>query len=330
MSKPMQLSTRRAHERRARRKRHLRGFAFGGTIFLIACFFLTQYAKAPLSSHEFSLPIAAASEPKPQYVATPQWSPEIIAGAVGAKDAGIIAKKNGEAKRPIASVAKLITALAVLEKHPLKDDQDLGPRITLTKADEASYNRYLAKNGAVVPAKAGTTIHLKHALQAMILPSANNIADTTALWAFGSMDNYHEYATKMLRRLGMNHTTVGGDASGFDPKTQSTATDLVRLGEASLKSPILATIAAQKEFNLPGVGVFPNYNRLVVEHNYTGLKPGNTDEAGGTMIFSLPINYKNKKVTLIGVVLGTKSGGTPYNSALQLSNSTQATLRLNR
>jgi D-alanyl-D-alanine carboxypeptidase (penicillin-binding protein 5/6) len=34
------------------------------------------------------------------------------------------------------------------------------------------------------------------ALQALLLPSANNIAETLARWAFGSIDAYNAYANQ--------------------------------------------------------------------------------------------------------------------------------------
>jgi D-alanyl-D-alanine carboxypeptidase (penicillin-binding protein 5/6) len=272
------------------------------------------------------LPKASAS-PKPTvFQASPEWPSDVIAGAIGVEGSGIIASYHADVKRPTASIAKIITAMAVLEKHPLKSATDLGPSIPLTATDEAFYQAYIAKNGMVVPVKAGTSIRLRHALEAMILPSANNMADTTATWAFGSLDAYHTYATAMLRRMGLTSTIVGGDASGFKPRTQSTARDLFKLGEAALKIPALAAIAAEKEFTLPGIGTYAN-NRLVTQYNYTGLKPGNTDEAGGTMLFSTKYRHKGKELTLIGVVLGTKSGKTPYGSTLQIVDSTKTTLR---
>ena len=326
MSQHDYISTRRTRDRQARRRR-FSGLIFGITIFLGAFFCLTQYVRAPLSTHSFELPKAAAAEKPPTYKASPSWSNEVITGAIGAADNGLIAEHSGNVKRPTASVAKVITALAILQKYPLKDAKDLGPTIRLTAQDERYYQAYLAKNGIVFPVKNGNTIHLRYALEAMLLMSANNMADTTAAWAFGSLDAYHNYANNMLHHMSLKNTVVAGDASGFDPRTQSTAKDLVKIGEAALKVPELARIAAQKDFTVPGLGVFPNYNKLVVQHHYTGLKPGNTDEAGGTMLFSTTHIYKGKKLTLVGAILGTKSGRTPYNSVLTLVDSIEATLK---
>ncbi len=154
--------------------------------------------------------------------------------AFGAVGYGVLATNNTETPVPIASIAKTITALAILQKKPL---QIIGqqtaptlPLITLTDTDVQFYRDYLAKDGSVVPVTSGEQISEYQALQAILIPSANNIAETTARWAFGSIDEYVAYANQFVKTLGMSHTHVA-DASGFSPQTTSTAEDLVLLGQ---------------------------------------------------------------------------------------------------
>lgn len=318
----MYISNRRSRARQAKR-RQFGGIIIGVGTFVIAFFGLSQYAKAPLTSRS-STTIAAM--PAPKYSTTLTWPHDAISGAVGIKGEGVAASYKSDIQRPTASIAKIITALAILEKHPLKAGEG-GPVIPITSKDEDLYREYFYKNGSVVPVKAGQQLRLRQALQAMILPSANNIADTAAIWAFGSLEAYKEYANSMVARMGLNHTVIGNDASGFDPQTKSTAEDLVRLGEIALDVPALAEIARQKAFTIPGFGVFPNYNQLVTDLGYTGLKPGNTDEAGGTILFSKKIILDNKPKTLIGVILGTKSGDTPYQTAQIIADSAESAIK---
>src|SRR6266496_310492 len=212
--------------------------------------------------------------PKPAYTVTPNWPDDVAAAAVGIQNAGVIASKNDEQPRPIASIAKLITALAILDKHPLKSFDDTGPSIPITEADEQLYRDYVAKNGTVVLVKAGVPLSERDALEAMLLPSANNVADTTAIWAFGSLKNYRSYASDWLRHHGLKETTIGIDASGLDPSTKSTASDLVRIGEMVLKDSIIARIVSLHSAYIPFAGPIPNYNAMVTKYNYTGLKPG--------------------------------------------------------
>ena len=257
------------------------------------------------------------------------WPAEAKAAAIGIKGSGVISSHNDSKPRPIASIAKLITALAILEKKPINGDES-GPLIPITEYDEQLYRDYVAQNGTVVLIKAGVPISERDALEAMLLPSANNVADTTAIWAFGSLKNYHDYANAMLKRLGLKDTTVGVDASGLDPSTKSTASDLVKLGEIALKNPIIAHIVALPAANIPFAGDIPNYNAMVTKRGYTGLKPGESIQAGNTLLFSTnDTTADGKQVTIIGAILGTENYRESNAGALQMVDSVKKTLRPN-
>ena len=164
--------------------------------------------------------------------------------AVGIVDSDILVSHGSSDPAPIASTAKLITALSVLKAKPLSAGA-AGPIITLGPADAASYNAYRAKGGSVVPVTVGEQISEYQTLEAMLLPSANNMADSLASWAFGSIGAYASAANSYLTQLGLTKTHIGSDASGFDPGTTSTPTDLVKLGEAVMQNPVLASIVDQ-------------------------------------------------------------------------------------
>jgi D-alanyl-D-alanine carboxypeptidase (penicillin-binding protein 5/6) len=273
---------------------------------------------------------AQPTPPKPAYLADINWPQNISAAAIGVQGAGVITSQNDTKQRPIASIAKLITAMAILEKHPLKDDTDTGPDILITEADEQLYRDYVAKNGTVVLVQAGTTVTERDALEAMLLPSANNFADTTATWAFGSLKNYHAYATDMLKRLGIHDTTIGIDGSGLDPSTKSTASDLVRIGELALKNPIIAHIVALHSAYIPVAGWIPNYNAMVTDYGYTGLKPGESVQAGNTLLFSTDQIINGQKFTVVGAILGSAGYHESDAGALQMVDSLTKTLKPNK
>lgn len=271
---------------------------------------------------------AHVAPPKPAYAAEVAWPAEAKAAAIGIQGSGVVGSHNDSKPRPIASIAKVITALAILEKKPLKGDES-GPLVPITEYDEQLYRDYVAQNGTVVLIKAGVPISERDALEAMLLPSANNVADTTAIWAFGSLKNYRDYANGMLKRLGLKDTTVGTDASGLDPSTKSTASDLVRLGEIALKNPIISHIVALPAAHIPFAGDIPNYNAMVTKHGYTGLKPGESIQAGNTLLFSANDTANGKPVTIIGAILGTENYRESNAGALQMVDSIKKTLRPN-
>ena len=201
---------------------------------------------------------AQLSQPAPAASVDMPW-PGYGQSAVALAGGGILATSTGKGKQtplPTASVAKVMTALAVLDKKPLSIGQT-GPMITITKADVAIYNYYLTNDGSLAAVQEGEQISQYDALEALMLPSANNFADTLAAWAFGSMDNYTAYANKLASSYGMENSHFA-DASGFSAETVSTADDLVRLGDRALRNPVLAEISAKRDAQIPVAGIIHN------------------------------------------------------------------------
>src|SRR3954447_13008832 len=129
---------------------------------------------------------------------------------------------------PIASLAKVMTAYLVLLDHPLRRGQD-GPTITLTDADVADTDRRRGQRESVVSIAAGEQLTELQALQALLLPSANNIAAVLARWDAGSVDRFVARMNATARSsLGMTRTHYT-DPSGYNDATVSTAADQVRV-----------------------------------------------------------------------------------------------------
>lgn len=203
--------------------------------------------------------------------------------------------------RPTASTAKVITALAVLERKPLAPGED-GPTLTMTEADADLYRDYADRGGSAVAVGAGQQLSEYEMLVGMLLPSANNLADTLAVWAFGSLAEYRTAATQLVRSLGMTSTTVGTDASGFSSSTTSTVQDLTLLAAAAVRDPVIAEIVARDHATLSGVGVVFNTNSLLGRPGVVGLKTGTTDEAGGVFLFAARVGAAGRLV--VGAVQG--------------------------
>ncbi len=241
--------------------------------------------------------------------------------AIGAQGFGLLDTHGPETPLPTASIAKVITALALLEQKPLSLGQK-GPSLTIGAGDVALYQKYAAIDGSLIPVTIGEDLTEYQILQALMLPSANNIADSAAIWAFGSLPSYTEYANQMLKRMGVTHTTVADDASGFLPQTVSTPSDLVKIGLAAMQNPVLVQVVSQPQANLPVAGTVNNVNVLLNRNGIVGIKTGNTDQAGGCFLFAA--NYapvSNHPVTIVGAVMGAADLGEALQSSLTLLES---------
>ena len=202
----------------------------------------------------------------------------------------------------IASLAKVMTAYLVLRDHPLRPGQD-GPTITLTDADVSDTDRRRRQQESVVSIVAGEQLTERQALQALLLPSANNIAAVLARWDAGSMSRFVARMNATAQSLGMTHTGYT-DPSGYDDATVSTATDQVRLVDRAMRLPVFASIVATPSATLPVAGTVHNTNALLGHNGFVGVKTGSDDAAGGCFAFRAIRRIEGKRTTITGVVLG--------------------------
>jgi D-alanyl-D-alanine carboxypeptidase (penicillin-binding protein 5/6) len=203
---------------------------------------------------------------------------------------------------PIASVAKVMTAYLVLRGHPLRPGED-GPTITLTDADVADTDRRRRQRESVVSIAAGEQLTERQALQALLLPSANNIAAVLARWDAGSADRFVARMNATARSLGMTHTRYT-DPSGYDDATVSTAADQVRIVDRAMRLSAFASIVATPSATLPVAGTVHNTNTLLGRNGFVGVKTGSDDAAGGCFAFRAIRWIDGKRTTITGVVLG--------------------------
>jgi D-alanyl-D-alanine carboxypeptidase (penicillin-binding protein 5/6) len=203
---------------------------------------------------------------------------------------------------PIASVAKVMTAYLVLHDHPLGVGED-GPRITLTGADVADTDRRGRQRESVVEIVAGEQLTEREALQALLLPSANNIAAVLARWDSGSDARFVAHMNATARSLGMTHTRYT-DPSGYDDRTVSTAADQLRVVDQAMRVAAFANIVATANATLPVAGTVHNTDTLLGRNGFVGVKTGSDKAAGGCFAFRSIRLVRGKRTTITGVVLG--------------------------
>ena len=203
---------------------------------------------------------------------------------------------------PIASVAKVMTAYLVLRDRPLRPGEN-GPTITLTDADVTGTDRRRRQQESVVSIAAGEQLTERQALQALLLPSANNIAAVLARWDAGSADRFVARMNAAARSLGMTHTRYT-DPSGFDDATVSTAADQVRLVVRAMRVPVFASIVATASATLPVAGTVRNTNTLLGHNGFVGVKTGSTAAAGSCFAFRAIQVIGGRRTAITGVVLG--------------------------
>lgn len=270
-------------------------------------------AGGAVAAHRLGAPLPTATvtvHAPASIVLAPGTPPPIAVPATGSlalvsSQTGLLAATSADLRRPIASVAKTMTALLVLQAHPLAPG-DHGPVVTMTAADVELYRQTVAGQGSAVAVEAGERLSEHDLLLALLLPSANNIAETLARWVSGSRDAFVARENAEAAALGMRSTHFA-DPSGVSPETASSAADLVMLARAALAVPALAEIVATRTATLPDGTALANLDVLLgTAPDWLGIKTGWTPQAGGCLLFAARHSYATQAapVTVYGAVLG--------------------------
>lgn len=212
---------------------------------------------------------------------------------------------------PIGSVSKVMTAYLILRHHPLPAGQS-GPSLHVDSAAAADYQNRRSSGQSLLEVRDGDELTERQALEALLIPSANNIADLLATWDAGSVSAFVAEMNETSRQLGLTHTHYT-DPSGYDPGTVSTAVDQTRLAERVMRDRTFASIVDTRDVWLPRAGEVHNYNALLGHDGVIGVKTGTTDQAGGNVVFAA--RHGNRLI--VGAVLGQKIGASTRDSLAQ-------------
>jgi D-alanyl-D-alanine carboxypeptidase (penicillin-binding protein 5/6) len=253
--------------------------------------------------------------------------------AVTVAGSGSVRFSGDDAPVPIASVAKLMTAYLTLRAHPLAPGQP-GFTLTITAADVADEQQREAESQSVVPVDSGEVLDEAQLLEALLIPSGNNIAALLADYDAASQTAFVARMNATARTLGMRHTLYT-DPSGFDPTTVSTAVDQTRLARRAMRVAELARVVRMREATLPVAGTVSNYDQLAGVDGFVGIKTGSDSEAGGCFVFADRRAVDGRRTTIFGAVLGQDVGssdtdvlvGAALGAARTLADSFTRTLR---
>jgi D-alanyl-D-alanine carboxypeptidase (penicillin-binding protein 5/6) len=260
---------------------------------------------APVPSAHADVVADLQSATQPAAPVLPSFGSSAIA-AVGLD--GVLAKSGPQTPRQMASVTKIVTTLVVLEAKPLQPGEP-GPTITFTQKDVQILSDVVAQNGSWQPVQAGWKVSERAAIETMLIPSANNYAESLAIWAYGSVPKYVAAARAFLRAHHLNGMSIV-DTNGLSAGDTSTPTDLVALGELALRNPIVAAVVQKSSADEPNVGTLSNTNELLGHHGVNGIKTGTYDMVKANLLFSAKVTVGTRTVQLVGVILGAKDHRT--------------------
>jgi serine-type D-Ala-D-Ala carboxypeptidase (penicillin-binding protein 5/6) len=272
--------------------------------------------------------VASAIVPADQRVAgqAPDLPWPAGGAAVAVLGLGLIASHGDSAPRPMASVAKVMTALVVLADHPLAA-ADQGEAVKVTAEDFASYQSEAAGGQSVVPVVVGETLSERQLLDGLLIPSGNNFADVLARWDAGSTEAFVAKMNSRAVALGMQKTHYA-DASGFSAQTVGTPADLILAGEALMAVPVLAQIVGQGQVDLPVAGTSFNVDYALGSHGIVGIKTGSAPAAGANFLFAATTKVGGQPALVVGAVMDEPTLDDAFKAAETLVAAVDPALKL--
>jgi D-alanyl-D-alanine carboxypeptidase (penicillin-binding protein 5/6) len=220
----------------------------------------------------------------------------------------ILLEKRANARRAVASLTKLMTALVIADRAK--------PREWVTVSEEASPPKNLEGISAL-GLLAGERIRVEELLYALLMQSANDAAVALAEHESGSSEAFEKVMNKEAADLGA-HDTRFLSPNGLDDRGYSTAADMALIASAAVETPELSKIMTTKFHEVPAPpGGKPRQiqNRNVMLWLYPGTsggKTGFTSKAGYCVI----VSAERKGMPLLAVILGEK--GEAFSEAAEL------------
>ncbi|MDX6742719.1 D-alanyl-D-alanine carboxypeptidase family protein [Actinocorallia sp. A-T 12471] len=225
-------------------------------------------------------------------------------------------KSNATARRPIASLAKVMTVVVVL-----REEKNLDRPVKIKR----KYTTYGDKWGATEARLiVGDRVKVRDLMYGTMLESG---ADAAAALADTYGPGYDAFVKKMNReakRLGLKNTKYANfDGLPYPSQysTYSTAAEQVKLGRYALRFPTLKKVIATKKVTVRSLNgrsyTWKNTNTLIGKYKGgLGIKTGYTSKAGYCLLFAA----ERGKKTQIGVVLGSPTPGRRFTDATRLLN----------
>ncbi|MDE7260939.1 MAG: D-alanyl-D-alanine carboxypeptidase [Oscillospiraceae bacterium] len=182
----------------------------------------------------------------------------------------VLYQQNPDEERLIASVTKIMTALAALEHG------DKRQRYTVTAQDMAE--------GSSMYLKPGDTLELEELLYGLMLVSGNDAALAVAHCVSGELDDFVALMNETAEKLGLTHTHFA-NPNGLDAEGHySSARDLAALAAYALENDDFRRIVSTASVTI-GERYLANHNKLLrLYEGCIGVKTGFTKAAGRTLV----------------------------------------------
>lgn len=275
-----------------------------GTVLLMLALALPSSASAPASAQgPAAAPITVvhrALGPPPLDASALGVVAPVSAVLVEGASGQVLASRDADVRRPIASATKLVTALAVVEALPVGSAVTVGEEVR-------------GIEGSSYGLRPGEVRSVEDLLVGLLLRSGNEVAVALAVAVDGSEEAFLARMSRVVMALGIDARFA--TPSGLDPADALSASELAVVARAALVEPRIRSILATPVLIRPDGGRVENRNLFLLDvSGATGLKTGFTRAAGYTLAASAARDGRE----LVAVVLGAVDDRDRRSTAARL------------
>ncbi len=189
----------------------------------------------------------------------------------------VLKETNADAKLPMASTTKILTAIIII------DDCNLDEVITVPDAA-------VGVEGSSIYLKKDEEISIRDLLYGLMMRSGNDSATALALHHSGSIDKFAEAMNAEAKKIGAINSNFKNPSGLPDDEHYTTARDLCKIACYAMKNPIFKEIVSSTEYR-GQFRSFSNKNKMLRKYQgANGVKTGYTLKAGRCLVSSAERN----------------------------------------
>lgn len=222
-----------------------------------------------------------------------------------AESGTVLWSENADARLPMASTTKIMTALVALEAGDPDDVIRVPPEAVGTEGSSV----YLVE---------GEELTLEQLLYALLLESANDAAVAIACGVAGSVEAFAGLMNRKAQELGLCRSHFTNPHGLDNAEHYTTARELAVITRAALENDLFRTIVSTRKTTIPhagtdGVRLLINHNKLLrLYDGAIGVKTGYTKHSGRCLVSAA----NRDGVTLIAVTLNAPDDWSDHASLL--------------
>ncbi len=190
---------------------------------------------------------------------------------VEASTGAVLDAENCDARLPMASVTKIMTAYTVIQNASPDE---------IVKID----HRSVGIEGSSMYIKVGEEYTVLELLYGLMLASGNDAAAALAYYVSGSIEAFAELMNKTAKECGLTNSSFCNPSGLSQDGHYTTASDLAKLTAIALKNELFLRIVSTNKTIIKGKTLI-NHNRLLREiEGCVGVKTGFTKASGRCLV----------------------------------------------